>query len=174
MSFTEALPPKKAETNTGISCSLRENKGGNTVRIFISAAKQIELFGKSIGGEKCKALVGRDDDEGKLRIILDSDGLLELKESVKGSASVAIRAWDLLPETARPGRQIVTFENDAKSVTLILPPWSRPNGAGGKVEERSKGKPEPKAKSPQLSPATTAGRLQQQARQLENASGKKG
>lgn len=162
MSFIEGLPPAKADASTGVSCSLRELKAGPVVQVFLNAQRQNELFGRCIGGRKVKALIGKGDDLGKLKFVFDEKGLIEIRESMKGSVSIAIRAWEGLPPNAQKGREILVIDHDENSFTVALPPWGRTQFDGAKPAN-------PEAATKRYSPATKAGRLQRQAEALAKA-----
>lgn len=142
MSFTEALPPRAKQDGTGISFSLRELRSGLQARVTMTEAAQKHIFGDVVVGRKAKALIGRDQDEGKLRIVLADDGFLEFTASIRGSVSLSIRAWDLLPGSPRKAEAAAVVEGGGgDAVTLRLPSWAKPNGAGGKVEEAAPTRP---------------------------------
>lgn len=137
MPFTDvAPPPEKPKPGTGISFGLRiDKRKRGTVRITFTEERQEYLFGGPIAGKRFSAQAGRGADEGKLRVVVDGDGALEAKAGIKGSASLTMSAWDLLPKDKRPAAPCeIDAVPKAGEVILSLPPFCRPNGVGGKIE----------------------------------------
>lgn len=138
MSWTEARAPEKnVSSGTGISFGLTvaQKSGRRTARLNLTAAAQERLFDGPIVGKPVRVSVGRGSDAGKLRLeLLGSDsvgeGVITAAASVKGSARIFLRAWDLLGETARPSEQAFVVEvipnGDAgPAAVLQLPSWSK-------------------------------------------------
>lgn len=137
MPFTDiAPPPAPASAGSGIGFSLRINKRNRTCRLTFRAEKQNQLFGGPIAGKKFSAQAGRGADEGLLRLVLDPNGDLEAKASMKGSAYITMSAWDLLPKDKRPAAE-AEVKSSPSNVELILklPSWAKPSGVGGKMEQ---------------------------------------
>jgi|GEM_PF-1692477 len=137
MGFTPA--PKIATASkaaaTGISMSLSE--GSKTrlavVRLTFNAETQNRLFGRAINPEtdRMELLIGRGQDEGRAQIRLCAEGDNVIKGGIKGSVSVRVGRWDLLPEGKYPGsacREIGDPEKqgDQIAVLLMLPDWASP------------------------------------------------
>lgn len=135
MPFTNIAPPETATNKSGISFSLSIAKKTSTARISLTAAAQLELFGSSIIGEKFSAQVGRGADEGRLLIRRDGNGDLIAKQSMHGSASIKMKAWDLLPKSKMPAMSIETIGSHEGGLLFQLPPWASPSGVGGKLEQ---------------------------------------
>ena len=93
------------------------------------------MFGKSIIGEKFSAQVGRGADEGKLLLRRDGNGDLIAKPSMHGSASIKMKAWDLLPKSKMPAMSIEMIGSHEGGRLFQLPPWASPSGVGGKLEQ---------------------------------------
>lgn len=134
MSWTQARAPEKnASSGTGISFGLTVAKksGRRTARLHLTAAAQERLFDGPIAGKPVRVSVGRGSDAGKLRLeIVDGEGAITAAASVKGSARILLRAWDLLGETARPSEQAFVVEvvrsgADCPTAVLQLPAWSK-------------------------------------------------
>ena len=137
MPFTDLAPPNSGvQVGSGVSFGLSVSKSGKaTCRLTMRAAAQEKLFGKSVIGAKCMLQVGRGADEGLLRLVLCDDGDFLFARSMRGSASVKIKAWDLLPKDKRPAQQIEVKTMPSNiEVIFRLPKWCRPSGVGGKME----------------------------------------
>lgn len=145
MSFKSApAAPGRKKIGTGISISLRELKGGRQkVRITFSTKIQTLIFGGPMAGRRFDVQVGRGTDEGKLRIVEIGDGEVvengefTARPGVKGSASLFVGSWDLLPKGKRTAAPCeVAFSPRAGECILKLPAWCRPSGVGGRMEEQ--------------------------------------
>lgn len=137
MPFTDIAPPPEAKApGTGISFGFTINKAKQVkVRITFRETRQIELFGKPIDGLKFSAQVGRGAHEGLMRLVLDEDGDLVAKAGIKGSASINMGGWDLLPKDKRPAASCDVHSQPSNfEVILKLPPFCKPSGVGGKME----------------------------------------
>lgn len=134
MPFTDVSPPEVVSSKTGISFSLSAGKKATVARVSFTAQAQEEIFGGSIAGKSFFAKVGRGADEGLLLIVQQKDGDLEAKSSMHGSASIKMKAWDLLPKDKRPAVQIECLRPEMGGFIFKLPPWAKPSGAGGKLE----------------------------------------
>lgn len=136
MPFTDVAPPAAPPPpGTGYSFGLQVSKRARTARLTIRADKQMQVFGKSIIGERVSVQAGRGSDEGRLRIVLDPNGDIEVKGGIKASASIKMNAWDLLPKDKRPaGACEVHSQPSNVELILTLPKWCRPSGVGGKME----------------------------------------
>lgn len=138
MPFTDIAPPAPAKApGSGFSLGLQESKArGQIARLTIRGDMQERFFGKSVAGLKFSAQVGRGADEGRLRLVLDEQGDLEAKASVKGSVFIAMKAWDLLPKGKRPaGACEVQRAPSNHEVILVLPGWCKPSGVDGKIAQ---------------------------------------
>lgn len=149
MPFTDIAPPKAAKTasGTGISMGLRFSKSrGGVARITINTAMQEFIFGGPIHGQRFHAQAGRGADEGLLRLVKTDDGQIEAKAGVKGSASLSMATWDLLPKDARPSASCAVKSRPSNvEVILSLPTWCRPSGVDGKISAQHRLKPIPRA-----------------------------
>lgn len=134
MPFTDVAPPVETTNSTGISFSLSVGKKARTARISFNKQAQEEIFGGPIIGKKFFAKVGRGQDEGRLLIVQQDDGDLEAKAAMRGSASIRMKAWDLLPNDKRPAKSIELLEPSMGGFLFLLPSWARPTGVGGKME----------------------------------------
>lgn len=134
MPFTDVAPPEVKPAGTGISFALAISKRTSAARMTFNLRAQEEIFGTPIAGRKCFAKVGRGTDEGKLLLVLQDDGDLELKSSMKGSASVRMKAWDLLPKDKRPAAPCTYVGRQEGGYLFKLPDFCRPSGVGGKIE----------------------------------------
>lgn len=144
MAFTDIAPPPAPKgPGTGISFGLTYSKAGTAkVRLTFTAAVQQELFGGPMAGKKFHAQAGRGQDEGRLRLVMVDDGPLEARESVKGSAFLNMAAWDLLPKSKRPAAPCKVVDTPSNvEVILLLPPFCKPSGVGGKMTEEFALKP---------------------------------
>jgi hypothetical protein len=138
MPFTDAPPPPgKPKIGTGISMSLQSLKGGRMkARITFSAEIQKTIFGGPIAGSKFQVRVGRGSDEGKLLVVRTEDGDFTASDGVKGSSSLTVGAWDLLPKSKRPAASVEVASRPSNfEVVLKLPEWCRPSGATGRMAE---------------------------------------
>jgi len=136
MGFTPA--PKIATASkaaaTGISMSLSEVSKTRlaVVRLTFNAEAQNRLFGRAINPEtdRMELLIGRGQDEGRAQIRLCAEGDNVIKGGIKGSVSVRVGRWDLLPEGKYPGsacREIgAVSPADQIAVLLTLPDWASP------------------------------------------------
>lgn len=137
MPFTDIAPPPATTTaGTGISFSLTVNKAKKRiVRLTFNADIQQQLFGAPIDGKRFSAQAGRGADEGRMRLVVDPDGDLVAKASMKGSASLRMSGWDLLPFDKRPAAQCEVYSVPSNvEVILKLPPFCKSSGVGGKME----------------------------------------
>ena len=137
MPFTDIAPPPipAGSSGTGISMSMSEiKKRGTKVRLTITEEMQIKMFGGPIHGKKFVAQVGRGPDEGLLRLVVVDDGDLVAKAGVKGSASIPMSGWDLLPKDKRPASscELKSSPSNVEAI-LELPSWCKPSGVGGKI-----------------------------------------
>lgn len=135
MPFTDVSPPEPTTSKTGISFGISEGKRTKTARITLTAQAQKEVFGGSIVGKRFCAKVGRGQDEGRLLLIQVDDGELEAKASMRGSASIKMKAWDLLPNGKVPSQACELIEPSMGGFVFQLPKWARPSGVGGKMEQ---------------------------------------
>ena len=136
MPFTDiAPPPPPPAPGTGISLGLSiPKRGSGKVRLTIRADQQERIFGGPIADKTFSAQVGRGKDEGLLRLVMDPEGDLTAKASMKGSAFISMMAWDLLPKYKRPsGPCEVTQMPSNVEVIISLPSWAKPSGVGGKI-----------------------------------------
>lgn len=136
MPFTDVAPPAAAAPpGTGYSFGLQVTKRNRTARLTIRSDKQIQAFGKSIIGARVTVQAGRGADEGRLRIVIDPDGDIEVKGGIKDSAFIKMNAWDLLPKDKRPAGACEVYAQPSNvELILTLPKWCRPSGVGGKME----------------------------------------
>ena len=137
MSFSEApRPPQPAADASGVSMSMSiSSRGVKKVRFTINAAAQERLFKASIAGKKAKVLIGSGDDEGLAQIRLSDTGESEFTSTVKGGACVVVGHWIALPNDKRPAAQCDVIASNGGTITLRLPEWTKPNGAGGKLDK---------------------------------------
>lgn len=138
MAFTDIAAPRAAKTasGTGISFGLRFTKGrGGVARLTFNEEVQKIVFGGPVGGKRFHAQAGRGSDEGRLRLVVTPDGEIEAKPGIKGSVSLSMATWDLLPRDARPAGSCKVHSRPSNvEVILELPAWSRPSGVGGWME----------------------------------------
>ena len=134
MSFTDVAPPEINTAKTGVSFSLAVGKKASVARMSFTAAAQMEIFERSIIGDRCVAKVGRGADEGKLLLVMQDDGDLEFKASMHGSALIKVAPWDLLPKDKRPAGAVDLIGTGHGGLLFRLPPWTRPSGPGGRME----------------------------------------
>ncbi len=102
MSFTDVAPPETHTARTGISFSLWISKTASAARLSFTAAAQMEIFERSIIAERCFAKAGRGPDEGRLLLVMQADGDLEFRATMRGGASIRMNVWDPLPKDKRP------------------------------------------------------------------------
>lgn len=135
MPFTDiAPPPAPPPPGTGFTFSLQVTKRITKARLIIRADKQDQFFGGSVAGKAFSAQVGRGSDEGKLRLVLDPQGDLEAKPTMKGSVIINMRAWDLLPKDKRPAAACeVLSAPSSHELILKLPSFCKPSGVDGKL-----------------------------------------
>ena len=136
MPFTDiAPPPAPSPPGTGFSFGVTITKRGvSKARLIIRRDKQDQHWCGSIVGRRFFARAGRGSDEGRLLLVQADDGDLEAKSAFRGSASIVMAAWDLLPKDKRPAgscRYVSSPSN--KEVVLELPSFARPSGVGGRI-----------------------------------------
>ncbi len=102
MAFTDVAPPETHTARTGISFSLWISKTASAARLSFTAAAQMEIFERSIIAERCFAKAGRGPDEGRLLLVMQADGDLEFRATMRGGASIRMNVWDPLPKDKRP------------------------------------------------------------------------
>lgn len=105
-----------------------------TCRLTFRADMQERLFGGPIEGKKFHVQVGRGADEGSLRIVMTEDGEFEAGSGIKGSSSIHMAGWDLLPKDKRPAAscKVKSAPSNVEAI-ITLPPYCRPSGVGGKM-----------------------------------------
>lgn len=140
MPFTSAPPlPAPRPSGTGITCSTRISKRGNTFWLIFNEDAQKRYFGRSIIGEKADVRIGRGSDEGKMQITLGA-GDFEVHKGMRGSATIKVGAWDLLPKDKRPAASGEPINFNERSMVLKLPSWAKPSSHDGKIaQEFSRG-----------------------------------
>ncbi len=134
MAFTDVAPPEKNTAKTGISFSLSILKPASVARLSFTAAAQMEIFERSIIAERCFAKAGRGPDEGRLLLVMQEDGDLEFKATMRGGASIRMNVWDLLPKDKRPAGAVDLIGTGHGGLLFRLPPWARPSGPGGRMD----------------------------------------
>lgn len=137
MVFTDAALPKKGSgSGTGLSLAVRVTKGrGVLARLTLTETVQNTLFGGAVAGLHFHAQVGRGSDEGRLRLVQADDGEFVAKASVRGSVTITMAAWDLLPKDRRPAGACKVHSRPSNFEAILdLPTWSKPSGAGGRME----------------------------------------
>ncbi len=137
MGFTDAkAPPPPAPPGTGVSIGLQINKAGEgRVRITVREDQQHRRFGGPIAGKRVTVQIGRGSDEGRLRIALDENGAFEVRAGIKGSASIIVAAWDLLPRSPRKSEPCTIKPGSQEGeIVLELPPFCRPSAKGGRMD----------------------------------------
>ncbi|GLT08013.1 hypothetical protein ACFQFQ_14720 [Sulfitobacter porphyrae] len=137
MPFTDiAPPPAPPPPGTGITFSLTvSTRGIRKVRITLREEIQNRYFGGPIDGMKFTAQAGRGSDEGRLRLAVNPEGTLTAKGGIKGSASIHMAGWDLLPKDKRPAASCKILESADGFLILELPPFCKPSGVGGRMAE---------------------------------------
>lgn len=137
MPFTDiAPPPAPPPPGTGITFSLSVSKRGvRKVRITLREEIQNRYFGGPINGMKFTAQAGRGSDEGRLRLVVNPEGDLVAKGGIKGSASIHMAGWDLLPKDKRPAASCKIIESADCLLILELPPFCKPSGVGGRMTD---------------------------------------
>ena len=124
MSFTNARPVPKRGSGTGVSASVRVLKDGKTTfTLHMNAAFQEEHFGKNIVGENVLVRIGRGTDAGKLNVVLDPEGEIQVVGSVKGAIRIQCAGWDLLGKEARKATPCVGVSGPA-GLIVRLPDWA--------------------------------------------------
>lgn len=156
MSFARvARPIQKTAAGTGMSCSLQGGRKSKKVAIgasggggrrlsfkmYIRPDMQASLFGGPMGGKRFNIGIGSGTDEGRLLISEHSDGAILCHEAMKGSAVLAMEAWDLLPKDARPSAAVIFVEMAGKAAIVSLPDWARPSSLSGKLAQEHGLKP---------------------------------
>ena len=136
MPFTDARPINKQPAGTGISFSIMKTKSrGISARITFRKDVQAQLFGGPIEGKAFHVQVGRGAHEGLLRIVMTADGEFIASRGTRGSSSIRMSGWDLLPTDKRPASSCVIKEVPSNvEVIIALPPFCKPSGVGGKME----------------------------------------
>lgn len=135
MSFTNALPPVGNTIKTGISFGISARSRGVTARLTFTAQAQQEIFNRPIAGLAFRVQVGRGQDEGRLLLSLDENGELQARGGVRGSASIPMKAWDLLPQAKTPAAPCDLLEGRADGLLIKLPVWTCPSKPGGKLDQ---------------------------------------
>ncbi|WP_104019117.1 hypothetical protein [Roseovarius nitratireducens] len=137
MAFTAVpkLETTAAGNSTGISMSMSVSPKGRraTVRITLNADAQKRLFNRALNPEtdKVDVLIGRGVDEGHAKIVLNPNGAHQIRNSMKGSVSIRMARWDLLPEGKRPAGSVkplgdAEIEGDKITALVLLPDWASP------------------------------------------------
>lgn len=135
MSFTAAPPlPAPKPSGTGVSVALFHSKRGGYVRFTITEDAQRRFFGDVIYSRSCAVQIGRGSDEGKVMINLVENGPFAFSDrGIKGSCSVKVGVWDLLPKDKRPAAACEVVHFTDATLTLKLPSWARPSSHDGKI-----------------------------------------
>lgn len=134
MSFSKAPQFEKPE-RSGISMSIMKSTGGWVVRFTISEKAQEAHFGGSLDREKLDLLVGGGDDMGKAQIVVSPEGEFPVSTSGRGGAYIRVGIWSALPKGRRPAATCEILQVEEDRVTVKLPSWAVPNGAGGKLDK---------------------------------------
>ena len=135
MSFSEAPKPPEPQSSSGISMSMQITQRSKKVRFTVSASAQDRYFGMKLAGKAAKIMIGGGDDEGLAQIRLDDKAANTFSASARDSAFISVGHWIAWPNDARPAASCEVIDQKEGLITLRLPSWAHPSGAGGKLDQ---------------------------------------